>query len=92
MGDRYRAACYISHLDAQVAKNCLLQGVGALVLCDPTPVVLADTGANFFLSTDDVGRPRDAASRPRLQASRVASRRVASRRVESNRVESSRVE
>ncbi|KAJ8604786.1 hypothetical protein CTAYLR_001047 [Chrysophaeum taylorii] len=51
----------------EVAKNCLLQGVSKLTIYDPTPVGIADAGVNFFLSPEDVGRPRDVVCRPRLQ-------------------------
>mmetsp|Transcript_12120 Transcript_12120/g.36413 ORF Transcript_12120/g.36413 Transcript_12120/m.36413 type:complete len:1221 (+) Transcript_12120:148-3810(+) len=51
----------------EIAKNCLLQGVGALTLYDPKPCAVADAGANFFISEADAGAPRDAVCRPRLQ-------------------------
>ena len=51
----------------EIAKNCLLQGVSSLALYDPKAVTVADTGANFFLAAEDVGRPRDGVCRPRLQ-------------------------
>ena len=51
----------------EIAKNCLLQGVSSLALYDPKAVAVADTGANFFLAAEDVGRPRDGVCRPRLQ-------------------------
>lgn len=51
----------------EVAKNCLLQGVCNLTIYDPSVVQIADTGANFFLAPEDVGRPRDVVCRPRLQ-------------------------
>jgi hypothetical protein len=60
----------------EIIKNCLLQGVGSVVLFDPTPVAIADTGANFFLTAEDVGQPRDAVSRPRLQELHPDAKRV----------------
>mmetsp|Transcript_8478 Transcript_8478/g.26441 ORF Transcript_8478/g.26441 Transcript_8478/m.26441 type:complete len:550 (-) Transcript_8478:4-1653(-) len=51
----------------EVCKNCLLQGVSQLVVYDPTPVAIADVGCNFFLSAEDVGRPRAEVCVPRLQ-------------------------
>lgn len=51
----------------EVAKNCLLQGVSSLTIFDPTQTRIDDCGANFFLSPEDVGKPRDVVCRPRLQ-------------------------
>ena len=51
----------------EMAKNCLLQGVGHLTLYDPKLCVEADRGANFFIGEQDVGQPRDRVCAPRLK-------------------------
>lgn len=48
------------------AKNIALAGVKSLTLFDPTPATLADLSSQFFLRSDDVGRPRAEVSRPRV--------------------------
>lgn len=45
-------------LGAEVAKNVALAGVRSITLCDPALVSVADLGANFFLTEQDIGRPR----------------------------------
>lgn len=41
-------------LGVEVAKNCILAGISALTLADPTPPTYYDLGANFYLSESDV--------------------------------------
>jgi len=41
----------------EVTKNLILQGIGAITLCDAKTAQIADLGANFFLSEADVGKP-----------------------------------
>lgn len=40
------------------AKNVALAGVKALTLYDPTPASLGDLSSQFYLTTDDIGKPR----------------------------------
>ncbi|RYP72227.1 hypothetical protein DL771_004357 [Monosporascus sp. 5C6A] len=53
-------------LGVEIAKNIALAGVKSLTLYDPTPVAIADLSAQFFLHPEDVGKPRDAATAPRV--------------------------
>ncbi|KAL9107423.1 MAG: hypothetical protein Q9227_007707 [Pyrenula ochraceoflavens] len=53
-------------LGAEIAKNVALAGVKSLALCDPTPVSVSDLSAQFFLHPEDVGRPRDEVTTPRV--------------------------
>jgi ubiquitin-activating enzyme E1 len=53
-------------LGIEIAKNVALAGVKSLSLYDPAPVELKDLSTQFFLSQDDVGKPRATASAPRL--------------------------
>lgn len=53
-------------LGCEIAKNIALAGVKLLALYDPEPVALADLLTQFFLGADDIGKPRAAATAPRL--------------------------
>lgn len=53
-------------LGVEVAKNVALAGVKSLALYDPNPAALADLSAQFFLRPDDVGKPRDEVTTPRV--------------------------
>jgi ubiquitin-activating enzyme E1 len=53
-------------LGAEIAKNVALAGVKSLTLYDPAPVAIADLSAQFFLRPDDVGKPRDEVTAPRV--------------------------
>jgi ubiquitin-activating enzyme E1 len=53
-------------LGVEIAKNIALAGVKSLTLYDPTPAVLSDLSAQFFLHTDDVGKPRASVTVPRV--------------------------
>lgn len=53
-------------LGVEIAKNIALAGVKSLTLYDPALVQLADLSAQFFLTPDDVGKPRDAVTAPRV--------------------------
>ena len=53
-------------LGVEIAKNVVLGGVKSVTLYDPAPVELSDLSAQFFLQESDVGRPRAAATMPRL--------------------------
>ena len=49
-----------------VAKNIALAGVKSLTLFDPEPAAMSDLSSQFFLHSDDVGKPRAAATVPRV--------------------------
>ncbi|KKA27557.1 hypothetical protein TD95_002401 [Thielaviopsis punctulata] len=53
-------------LGIEIAKNVALAGVKSLTVYDPSPVTVADLSSQFFLRDDDVGKPRDEVSAPRL--------------------------
>ncbi|KAG9254277.1 uncharacterized protein F5Z01DRAFT_736579 [Emericellopsis atlantica] len=53
-------------LGVEIAKNIALAGVKSLSLCDPSPVTLPDLSSQFFLTPEDVGKPRDAVTVPRV--------------------------
>ncbi|EKD20022.1 poly(A)+ RNA transport protein [Drepanopeziza brunnea f. sp. 'multigermtubi' MB_m1] len=53
-------------LGVEIAKNIALAGVKSLTLYDPAPAAIADLSAQFFLSTEDVGKPRAAVTAPRV--------------------------
>lgn len=53
-------------LTLEPAKNVCLAGVKSVTLYDPDPVEIADLSAQFFLHAEDVGKPRDEVTAPRL--------------------------
>ncbi|KAK0620307.1 hypothetical protein B0T14DRAFT_227986 [Immersiella caudata] len=53
-------------LGVEIAKNIALAGVKSLTLYDPAPVALADLSSQFFLRVEDVGKPRDQVTAPRV--------------------------
>ncbi|OAQ28961.1 ubiquitin-activating emzyme E1 [Linnemannia elongata AG-77] len=53
-------------LGIEIAKNVVLAGVKSVTLYDPAPVELTDLSTQFFLTMEDIGKPRDVVSRPRL--------------------------
>src|SRR4051812_44153917 len=53
-------------LGVEIAKNIALAGVKSLTLYDPAPVAIADLSAQFFLRPEDVGKPRDQVTAPRV--------------------------
>ncbi|KAF8421221.1 hypothetical protein EV426DRAFT_219385 [Tirmania nivea] len=53
-------------LGVEIAKNVCLAGVKSVTLYDPAPVEIADLSAQFFLHAEDVGKPRDEVTAPRL--------------------------
>ena len=53
-------------LGVEIAKNIALAGVKSLTLWDPAPVALADLSSQFFLRPEDVGKPRDQVTVPRV--------------------------
>lgn len=57
----------MSGLAAEIAKNLVLTGVGALTLLDTVPTSPLDLASNFFLTAADVGSNRATSSLSRLQ-------------------------
>ncbi|KAG0265948.1 SPS-sensor component ptr3 [Actinomortierella ambigua] len=53
-------------LGIEIAKNVVLAGVKSVTLYDPAPVEVKDLATQFFLTKEDIGKPRDQISRPRL--------------------------
>lgn len=53
-------------LGVEIAKNIALAGVKSLTLYDPAPIALPDLSSQFFLTPDDVGKPRDQVTTPRV--------------------------
>lgn len=53
-------------LGVEIAKNIALAGVKSLTLYDPTPAAIADLSSQFFLRPEDVGKPRDLVTSPRV--------------------------
>lgn len=53
-------------LGVEIAKNIALAGVKSLTLYDPAPAAIADLSAQFFLHPEDVGKPRDQITAPRV--------------------------
>jgi len=53
-------------LGAEIAKNIALAGVKSLTLFDPTPAKLSDLSSQFFLHPQDVGKPRQEVTAPRV--------------------------
>ncbi|KAJ9501196.1 E1 ubiquitin-activating protein [Exophiala xenobiotica] len=53
-------------LGVEIAKNIALAGVKSLTLFDPNPVAIADLSSQFFLRTEDVGKPRAEVTAPRV--------------------------
>ncbi|KAG8753727.1 hypothetical protein FRC12_011445 [Ceratobasidium sp. 428] len=56
----------VKGLGVEIAKNIVLAGVKSVTLYDPEPVQVQDLGTQFFLRESDVGKPRAAATLPRL--------------------------
>ncbi|KAG1755957.1 hypothetical protein EDB19DRAFT_1663894 [Suillus lakei] len=55
-----------SRLGAEIAKNVCLAGVKSVTLYDPEPVTMQDLSSQYFLREEDIGKPRAAATLPRL--------------------------
>jgi len=56
----------LTGLGVELAKNTILAGVRSVTLYDNEPAALADLSSQFYLSPDDVGKPRGAASYDKL--------------------------
>ncbi|KAJ2904461.1 hypothetical protein MKZ38_007992 [Zalerion maritima] len=53
-------------LGVEIAKNIALAGVKSLTLYDPAPVSVCDLSSQFFLRQEDIGKPRDVVTVPRV--------------------------
>ena len=53
-------------LGVEIAKNIALAGVKSLTLFDPASVQISDLSSQFFLTPEDVGKPRDEVTAPRV--------------------------
>ncbi|SCV99655.1 LAFE_0A07976g1_1 [Lachancea fermentati] len=53
-------------LGVEIAKNIALAGVKSLTLYDPSSVEIQDLSTQFFLTEQDVGKPRDQVSQRKL--------------------------
>jgi ubiquitin-activating enzyme E1 len=53
-------------LGVEIAKNIALAGVKSLALYDPGRVVISDLSSQFFLHAEDIGKPRDIVTVPRV--------------------------
>lgn len=53
-------------LGVEIAKNIALAGVKSLTLYDPDAATISDLSSQFFLHLDDVGKPRDVVTAPRV--------------------------
>lgn len=53
-------------LGVEIAKNVALAGVKSITLHDPKPTELTDLSSQFFLTTEDIGKPRDKATAAKL--------------------------
>ncbi|KAF2767588.1 ubiquitin-activating enzyme E1 [Teratosphaeria nubilosa] len=53
-------------LGVEIAKNIALAGVKSLTLYDPKPAKIEDLSSQFFLTPEDVGKPRAAVTAPRV--------------------------
>ncbi|KAI6034062.1 ubiquitin activating enzyme [Pisolithus microcarpus] len=56
----------LNGLGAEIAKNVCLAGVKSVTLYDPEPVTLQDLSSQYLLREGDIGKPRAAATLPRL--------------------------
>ncbi|OMJ10390.1 Ubiquitin-activating enzyme E1 1 [Smittium culicis] len=53
-------------LGCEIAKNVALAGVKSVTLFDPTPTTIQDLGTQFFLTEQDIGKPRAITTANRL--------------------------
>jgi ubiquitin-activating enzyme E1 len=52
----------------ETAKNLILSNVGSVTVWDPDTAQIQDLGANFYLSQEDVGKPRALQCLPQLKS------------------------
>ncbi|KAI8087746.1 ubiquitin-activating emzyme E1 [Gilbertella persicaria] len=53
-------------LGVEIAKNVVLAGVKSVTLWDPTPTQMSDLSAQFYLTEQDIGKPRAQVTQPKL--------------------------
>lgn len=53
-------------LGLEIAKNVILAGVKSVTIWDPSPVQVADCGAQYYVTPEDAGSRRDEVTLPRL--------------------------
>ena len=56
--NKKRELSMIEGLGVEAAKNVILAGVKSVTIYDPTPCSYTDLSAQFFLTEDDIGKPR----------------------------------
>lgn len=66
MGSSHVLVVGMRGLGVEIAKNIALAGVKSLTLYDPKPAAIEDLSSQFFLTPDDVGKPRAAVTAPRV--------------------------
>ena len=66
MGNSHILVAGLRGLGVEIAKNIALAGVKSLTLFDPEPAKVSDLSSQFFLHTEDVGKPRAEVTAPRL--------------------------
>ncbi|KAF2277312.1 ubiquitin-activating enzyme E1 [Westerdykella ornata] len=66
MGNSNVLVAGLRGLGVEIAKNIALAGVKSLTLYDPKPAALADLSSQFFLTPEDVGKPRASVTVPRV--------------------------
>jgi ubiquitin-activating enzyme E1 len=54
-------------LGVEIAKNIILSGIKEVKILDKNKTLKQDLGSNFFLSEDNIGKPRDISSLPKLK-------------------------
>ncbi len=66
MGASHVLIVGLKGLGVEIAKNIALAGVKSLTLYDPAPATIADLSSQFFLKTEDIGKPRATVTAPRV--------------------------
>lgn len=56
----------LNGLGVEIAKNVILAGVKSLTIADDTPTAIADLSSQFYLTEQDVGKPRAASCAMKL--------------------------
>ncbi|MCJ1477720.1 hypothetical protein MMC13_006393 [Lambiella insularis] len=66
MGSSHVLIAGMKGLGVEIAKNIALAGVKSLTLFDPESATISDLSSQFFLHSEDVGKPRAAVTAPRV--------------------------
>ncbi|CEG71464.1 Putative Podospora anserina S mat genomic DNA chromosome 3, supercontig 2 (Fragment) [Rhizopus microsporus] len=53
-------------LGVEIAKNVVLAGVKSVTLYDPEPAQISDLSTQFYLTEEDIGKPRAQVTQPKL--------------------------